>query len=202
MKRSISVCFAGLMAVSLVGCTFKHAIPIRYTPMVQMERLADKEHPSVVVLGPFVDERKDKSLFSKHLMGGLSVHKVKGETTGDLEQIIRDAFLDGFLKSGYEVPMGTPATTPFLTVTGRILTYNVGIHSKWKTVTMTGYVEVEVLLVRDDGQELRIACAANDVLESRGSISYDSSGAALDIATQACVKKLFADEEFRKFMIK
>jgi hypothetical protein len=201
MKKSVVVFFSVFLAMSFFACTFKHAIPIRYTPIVQMERLPDKDHPTVIVVGEFTDDRKEKTLFSKHL-NPISVHKVKGETTGDLALILRDAFVDGFLKSGFEVPMGAPSTTPLLTLTGRITTYNVAIKSKWKTVTMTAFVDLEVTMKRDDGQELVVACSGTSLLDSKGSISYDSAGTALDQATQDCVKKFFADQKFRSFLTK
>ena len=201
MKKSVVVFFSVFLAMSLSACTFKHAIPIRYTPIVQMERLPDKDHPVVIVVGEFTDDRKEKTLFSKHL-NPISVHKIKGETTGDLAQILRDAFVDGFLKSGFEVPMGTPSTTPLLSLTGRVTTYNVAIKSKWKTVTMTAFVDLEVTMKRDDGQELVVPCSGTSLLDSKGSISYDSAGTALDQATQDCVKKFFADQKFRSFLAK
>lgn len=201
MKKTVLAFLALALVASLFACTFKQAIPIRYTPIIQMERLPDKDNPMVAVVGEFTDERKDKELFSRHL-NPISVHKIKGETTGDLVQVVHDAFVDGFLKSGFEVPMAAPSATPLLSLTGRITTYNVAIKSKWKSVTMTAYVEVEVNLKRDDGQELIVPCSGTSFLEGKGSISYDSAGTALDQATQDCVKKFFADPKFRGFLTK
>jgi hypothetical protein len=82
------------------------------------------------------------------------------------------------------------------------MTYNASIKSKWKTVTITAFVDVEVTMKRDDGQELVLSSSGTNVMEGRGSISYDSAGAALDLATQDCVKKFFADPKFRGFLTK
>lgn len=200
MKKTLLLCV--FMIFVLTACTFKHTIPIRYTPIIQMEKLATKGAPETVQLGDFTDERKDPSLFSKHL-NPISVHKIKGEIAGDLLQTVRNAFVDGFLKSGYEVPMGAEAgATPLFVVTGRIKTYNVSIKTAWSKVAMTGFVDVELTLKRDDGQELILMASGTNEAVSKGSISYDSAGSVLDLATQECVKNFFANPKFHEFLKK
>lgn len=197
----------GRLAVSLiglglcVGCTFHHAVAIRYTPMIQSPRLADIDHPEVMTVGDFEDARANKTL-DRERLNPISVHHVEYDTVGDVPTVVRSAFLDALLKSGFTVPMaGDPTRSePLLRVSGKILTYSTDMKSHWKTVEANGTVEVQVTLAHRNGKTETFTVRGTNRAEGKGSMGTDSMVNTLDVALQECVKAFLVDERFRAIL--
>jgi hypothetical protein len=166
-----------------------------------MKKLANPDNPQVVVINNFVDVRERKELVSKHV-NPISVHKIKVDIAGNLEEIVTNAFKDGFIKSGFNVPMVDEQIegSPFFNVSGKIKTYKIVTKSKWSTARLTAIAEVEVTIVDQSGQQNVFLSEGHYLIESRGTIGWDAVGPALDKALQKCVANLFKDEEFLRLL--
>ncbi|MCM2258068.1 MAG: hypothetical protein NDJ94_20740 [Vicinamibacteria bacterium] len=205
MKRKVVATrgYLGRLVVSLlglalcVGCTFHHAVAIRYTPMIQSPRLANVNSPEVMTLGEFEDARANKTL-DRERINPISVHHIEYDTVGDVPTVVRSAFLDALLKSGFSVPMaGDPIVSePVLRVSGKILTYATDMKSHWSTVEANGTVEVMVTLAHRNGKTETITVRGTNRAEGKGSMGTDSMVNTLDVALQECVKAFLADPRF------
>lgn len=197
----------GRLAVALVAlgwcgaCTFHHAVAIRYTPMIQSPRLANVDHPEVMAVGDFEDARANKTL-DRERLNPISVHHIEYDTVGDVPTVVRSAFLDALLKSGFTVPMAGDQGVgePMLRVSGKILTYSTDMKSHWKTVEANGAVEVMVTLAHRNGKTETITVRGINRAEGKGSMGTDSMVNTLDVALQECVKAFLADERFRAML--
>jgi hypothetical protein len=196
MRSTVGACVTlAIVGFCVQGCTFHRSIAIRYTPMIQAERLADANNPETIVVGVFEDARVDKAI-SKERLNPISVHKLQFDLSGDLEGTIRGAFVDGLLKSGFVVPMSAPGTGKPLTINGRILTYSTDTKTGWSKATVTGTVEVELTI--DDGTNpAKVLTATGENQIEGSSIGFEAWPDILDKALRACVDDLLASNEFR-----
>lgn len=189
-----------LSVLALVGgsaCTFHHAVAIRYTPLIQTARLADVGSAEVLAVGQFEDARANKTL-DRERLNPISVHHIEYDIVGDVPTVVRSAFLDALLKSGFTVPMEGDQThgEPLLRISGKILTYATDLKSHWKTVEANGTVEVQVTLTHRNGtSEVRTVRGVNRA-EGKGSLGTDSMVNTLDVALQECAKAFLNDERF------
>ena len=163
-RKLLITCLLG--ALLLPACTFHHSVPIRYTPLIQSKRLADPNNPQVVVIGDFKDARTSTGI-GKERLNPISVHKLEFRTVVDGPTIVRSAFLDGFLKSGFQVPSeGEAAPNPLLNVTGKVVTYAVDSKTGWSKVTMTADVAVEVTLTDRNGVATVLSASGKGLLRA------------------------------------
>lgn len=195
MKKYKILFLSVILLGFLTSCTFHRPVQIQYTPLIQTKKLANPENPQVIVMGEFADERERKELLSKHL-NPISVHKMQLNISGDLPAVVRDAFTDGVLKAGFQVPMeDEEATEPFLYVSGRIIMYNLKVKTGWSKATMDAIVEVELILTDRIGYETVVNAQAIHTMEG-GSIGFESAGPALSEALKKCVQSFLGDESF------
>jgi hypothetical protein len=179
------------------ACTFHHAIAIRYTPMIQTARLADASSSEVLAVGQFEDARANKTL-DRERLNPISVHHVEFDIIGDMPTVVRSAFLDALLKSGFSVPMEGEQTRgePLLRISGKVLTYATDMKSHWSMVEANGTVEVQVTLVHRNGKSETVTVRGTNHAEGKGSIGTDTMVSTLDVALQECVKAFLKDDKF------
>jgi len=188
---------AGGAFLALSACTFHHAIAIRYTPLIQTKRLAQVANPEVMTIGQFQDARGDKTL-DRERINPISIHHVEYDTIGDVPALVRSAFLDALLKSGFTVPMeGDTATSePLLRLSGKVLTYGTDLKSHWSSVEVSAAVEVELTLVHRNGKTVTMVVSGKNQAEGKGSLGTDAMVNALDVALQESTKTFLQDERF------
>jgi hypothetical protein len=186
-----------LVAVALgaTGCTFHHSLAVRYTPLIQAKRLADAAKPETIVVGEFADKRESKYL-NRDRLNPISVHHLEVDTTEDVPALVRSAFLDGILKSGFSAPMAGESVPPAsLTLSGDVLRYSYFTKTAWSKVMLTSTVEIDVVLKDGDRTVATIPAKGEHVLEAK-SFGADSIVQGLDLALQAAVKSFLSDVRF------
>lgn len=196
LKASTKVLTTSLIGlILLAGCTFQRPVSIRYTPLVQAQRLVDRTNPAVVVVGAYQDARYSQAVGNQRL-NSISVHRLEFTTVGDVPAVVRSAFVDAFLKSGFEVPLEDESGAgPFLQVTGKVLTYAMNIKTGWSTVTMSADVDVEVTLTPRNGESVTFVVQGRNVVEGKV-IGYEMVAEILDRALQECVSNFLQHESF------
>ena len=197
MSNALRLSAVALVAVGgFANCTFHHSVPIRYTPMIQSKRLADAGAPQVMQVGEFKDGRTAQQI-GQERVNPISVHKVRFQTIGDVPTVVRSAFLDGLLKSGFNVPAeGDAAAPPLYTVTGRVTTYTVDTKTGWSKVTVAADVAVELTFTDRAGTATIIPARGAATAEGK-SLGIDAAYSdTLDRALQDCVKNFLADAKF------
>jgi hypothetical protein len=193
---SLTIAVGSLLAQ---GCTFHRSVPIRYTPLIQAERLVDPSGPRTIAVGAFEDARADANV-GRERLNPISVHHIEFDLSGDLEGTVRNAFVDGLLKSGFEVPMqNATSDQPLATIKGKIAKYAVNTDTGWSKVTVRGEVGIELLASVGTNPERAFSFAGNKEIVGE-SVSYDAWTDILDQALQDCVKNALADPEFRALL--
>jgi hypothetical protein len=173
-----------------------HSVPIRYTPLIQAERLADPDSPQAIVVGAFTDARATRDL-GKVKSG---IYKWELDLVGNLEETVRGAFVDGLLKSGFIVPMpGADPGQPIFTMTGEITQYFTDDKGGWSEVSVAAHVGVDLALRDANGPEAKLSCEGHS--ETKGkSIPASARSDLLDQALGDCVKGFLADDSFRALL--
>jgi len=193
---------ASLLGLLLVtGCSHQRGIALRYTPLIQTERLADRNNPPAVAVGKFTDARTD-TILMKHRLNPVSAHTFEFQSSDDVSAIVRIAFLDGLLKAGFDVPLSTTQdiSTSFR-VGGKVLTYSATTSSSWNVVNMDADVSVEISLLAGDKSPILFTVNGKSSIQSKDSVLTGSAlPDLLDRALQECVKNFLADEKFRSFL--
>jgi hypothetical protein len=179
------------------GCTHTRVVSLRYTPLIQTQRLADKTSPQLAVVGNFTDARSQAKLASQRL-NPINVHTYEFESRDDVPTLVRSAFVDALLKAGFDVPMQTDSTaSPFLQLTGKVITYQAGTHTGWSTVTATADVAVELTVVPRSGSPVTLTVQGQCKMEQKEFMNLESAiPDSLDRALQECAKKFLENETF------
>jgi hypothetical protein len=112
---------------------------------------------------------------------------------------VRRAFVDGLLKSGFEVPMPyEQGTNPFLSIAGKITTYKANIRTGLTKYTITADVAIEVTITSKTGSP--ITFMVRDRTERNPRDLGGTEGIVSDLLEQAlqeCVEKFLEDAKFR-----
>jgi hypothetical protein len=160
--------------------------------------LADKTNPQIVVVGKFNDARPQTAILKWH-PGLLPIHNHKFESPDDVSTLVRGAFVDGILKSGFEVPMPyEQGTNPFLNIAGKIITYKAKIRTGLTEYTITGDVALEVTITPKTGSPISFMLQHRGKRNPRTLVDTEFIvSAVLDYALEQCVKKFLEDDRFR-----
>ncbi len=187
-----------LCSLLFAGCTHTRVVNLRYTPLIQVQRLADKTNPQIVVVGKFNDARPQTTL-TQHRLNPINIHTYKYESKDDVSTLMRNAFVDGLLKSGFEVPMlSEQGMNPFLNIAGKIVTYQADTKIGWNTITVTADVAVEVTITPKTGSPIAFMLQGRTTQEQKQFLNVEAVVPdLLDRALQECVKKFLEDDRFR-----
>ncbi len=196
---------AALGSIALInGCTHTPKMDVRYTPLTHVQRLTDKDNPQTVVVGKFDDARAVKVLVQQVNVTApfdpTLVHIYKHVPKDDITKLVRSAFVDAMLKSGFEVPMSDEqATNSLFFLSGRIVTYQMNTKSERNTIFATGDVAIEVTITPKTGLPVTFLTQGQSKSpEYKFSLNIQKVGPeVLDRALQECVKKFLEDERFR-----
>ncbi len=182
------------------GCTLKRAVNIRYTPLAQTQRLADRTSPQTVVVGQFGDARTQRNLSGGSRRGFTSFQY---NAIGDVPTVVRSAFVDGFLKAGFEVPMpDESASSPIFQLTGKVLTYEARTKVGLTKVIFRSNVGVEVTIARRTGAAVSFPIHGQATTEIRTTVDDSAIADSLDRALQDCVKRFLEDGRFLELLKK
>jgi len=189
---------AALCSLLFAGCTHTRVLNLRYTPLIQVQRLADKTNPQIVVVGEFNDTRPQTTL-TQHRLNPINIHTFKYESKDDVSILVRNAFVDGLLKSGFEVPMlSEQGMNPLLNIAGKIVTYKADTKIGWNTITVTADVAVEVATTPKTGSPITFMLQGQSRQEQKMFMNVEAIVPdLLDRALQECVKKFLEDDRFR-----
>ncbi len=192
------VLLMGLCGIFFLGCTHTREMNLRYTPLIQAQRLADKTNPQIVVVDKFSDARQQTTV-TQHRLNPINIHNYKYESKDDVTALVRNAFVDGFLKSGFEVPMpNEQGVDSFLKVAGKIVTYQADTKTGWNTITVTADVAVEVTITPKTGSSVIFTVQGSSTQEQKQFMYIEGVVPdLLDRALQDCVKKFLEDDRFR-----
>ena len=193
---TLMAAFGSLLFIS--ACTHTRVVNLRYTPLIQVQRLADKADPQIVVVGKFNDARPQTTL-TQHRLNPINIHTYKYESKDDITALVRNAFVDALLKSGFEVPMPSEqGTSPLLHVAGKIVTYHADTEIGWSTITVNAEVAVEVTIAPKTGSPITYMLRGQSTQEQKQFLNVEAAVPnLLDRALQECVKKFLEDERFR-----
>lgn len=187
------VLLASLLGLLLVtGCSHQRGIALRYTPLIQTERLADRSNPPVVAVGQFTDARTDPILMKQRL-NPISAHTFEFQSSDDVSAIVRSAFLDGLLKAGFDVPLSTTQDiSSSFCVGGKVLTYSAATANGWDTINMDADVSVEVSLVSGGSSPVIFTVNGRSSIQAKESMLTGSAlPDMLDRALQECVNRAY-----------
>jgi len=188
--------FASLLFIT--ACTHTREMNLRYTPLIQVQRLADKANPQIIVVGQFNDARSQTTL-TQHRLNPINIHTYKYESKDDITTLVRSAFVDAILKSGFEVPMpNEQAANPLFLLTGKIVTYQADTRIGWNTISITADVAVEVMVTTKTGSPITFMTQGQSKQEQKQFLNVEAVVPdLLDRALQECVKRFLEDERFR-----
>jgi len=136
------------------GCTHTRDINVVYTPLIQTRQLANRNEIQKVAVGNFIDARPNDELL--HFGSGINIHSYTWKTQKNIPELVRGAFEDALLKTGFGVHKPNEIEKDSLfTITGKVLSYNFSYSPDVKhltfqniteTASVTANVEVELLL--------------------------------------------------------
>jgi hypothetical protein len=198
--RAILGLVASLACLGLsTGCTHTRMVNLRYTPLIQTQRLADRNSVTVVNVGGFTDAREGKSL-TEHRPNPINVHKFKYETKDDVAALVRSAFVDAMLKSGFEVPLpGVTAENPMLNISGKVIHFDAGTKIGWSKITVAAVAEVEITLTPRSGAPVTFTVKGEELQEQKDFMNVESTVPdALDRALRKCIEAFLTDSRLQQ----
>jgi Uncharacterized lipoprotein len=183
------------------SCAPKRFVNLRYTPLIQVQRLADKANPQVVVVGKFADARTD-IYFGESNANSIGTIKYKYKSNDDLSALVRNAFVDGLLKSGFDVPMpNQQSNNALLTVSGRIVTYYTDTKTGFSKVKLMAHVVIEVTINPNTGNPVTFNVQGDTPIEQNQLLTMANVQShipdLLDRSLQECIRKFVEDSRFR-----
>ncbi len=202
MSRTALALVSGVVCIALSGCgTIQRTVHVRYTPLVEAKRIADATHPQTVIVGDFVDARARTNL-SRGRRPQRFTH-FEFDAAGDVPSVVRSAFVDGLLKSGFEVPMPNESgASPLFQLTGKVVTYDVLTVVGWTKGSLESNVGVELTITPRTGPPFSLAIQGQ---ASTGFVSTADDSAiagSLDAALRDCVHRFLTDSRFLQLLRK
>ena len=89
----------------------------------------------------------------------------------------------------------TPAASPFLQITGKVVSYQAGTHAGWSRVTVTADVGVELTVVPRLGSPFTLSVQGQCMMEQKEFMNLESAiPDSLDRALQECARKFLENE--------
>ncbi len=182
-KLTILVSSIGLLMLTS-GCNHMRDISVIYTPLTETRQLVNSGDKQNVVIGSFIDARSHAELF--HSGSGFNIHSYTWKTQNNIPDLVRGAFEDALLKTGFGVhKLNEIENKTLFTLTGKVLTYNItlsqdavipGFFQQLREATVTANVEVELLLKPKFGDSVTIVVKGAqtlDLYEPARKWSYD-----------------------------
>ena len=164
------------------GCTHTRDINVSYSPLPQTLQLANRNEIQKVVVGNFIDARPNDEL--SRIGGGINIHSYTWKTQKNIPDLVRGAFEDALLKTGFVVNKPNEIKQePLFTLTGKVLAYNFSysggarhltLQTRYgaSTASVEAHVEVELLLQPKFGDPVTIIVKGEDF---QNCVSYEPS---------------------------